>query len=136
MAFRELIPTFIRIELRRHRNAVIHLFVLSAVLTCIGCTETPELRLNNPSDIESPQYPPKVPLGFNGVMTADHHAALTWYSLIASQGGFILQRRSEHQAEFTDLASGPKERFQILYDAGDYRENIFTDSLTIPKDSV
>ncbi len=106
------------------------------IFAFISCVDSPPLDLNNPSDVESAHYQPKIPLGFSGEMTSDHHAAMTWYSLKAAPCGFILQRRSEHQTAFTDLVTAPKERFQTLYDAGDYRMNIFIDSLMILKDSA
>ncbi len=112
------------------------ILILCSALPFISCVETPPLSLDNTSDVSSPEYSPRVPSSINAILISDSLVGIYWNSLKIAPGGFIIQRRSQHQGQFQTIAAFPKENFETPYEFGDYIYRRFYDSLRLKRDTI
>lgn len=111
-----------------------HIFLV--FLFVKACKEIPPLSFENSHDTQSDSYIPLKPSGLTVGLVNDSLVFIDWHDESKGTEGFIVQRRSQHQANFETIAKLPQEQFVTITISSTYKSKRFYDSTKLKIDTL
>ncbi len=105
-------------------------------LVSFSCHDAPPLTLENKYDTESKNYVPRTPRFLTYALLSDSVIAIDFTTLGAAKEQYIIQRRSQHQTEFTTIAMVSKDQLETIALTGTERINRYYDRTPLKMDTV